>query len=73
MRCTTCGSDLAATMTDLPFRVTETAIIIVKGLPVMACELCPGYLIEDEPLSHLDQIMAGVGSSTELAVINFSA
>lgn len=73
MRCTVCGGDLAATKTDLPFKVTETAIVILKDLPVLACEKCPEYLIEDDVLSHVDAILARVDSSAELEIIRYAA
>ena len=34
MRCTVCGAELTATRTDLPFKVSETSIVILKNLPV---------------------------------------
>ncbi|MBI2200498.1 MAG: YgiT-type zinc finger protein, partial [Armatimonadetes bacterium] len=47
MRCTICGGELEATRTDLPFKVRETSIVILKRLPVMQCENCSEYLIDD--------------------------
>jgi YgiT-type zinc finger domain-containing protein len=73
VRCTVCGSDLTATRTDLPFKVTETSIVILKDLPVLACERCPEYLIEDDVLGRIDEILAGVDDSAELAVIRYAA
>lgn len=43
MKCGVCGSELRATHTDLPFKVRETAIVILKHLPVLQCEGCPEY------------------------------
>ncbi len=55
MRCEVCGAELTATKTDLPFKVRETGIVILKSLPVLQCANCPQYLIEDavhvEPLA----------------------
>ena len=73
MRCTVCGGDLVATKTDLPFKVTETAIVILKGLPVLACERCPSYLLEDAVLSRVDAILARVDRSAELEIIRYAA
>ena len=73
MRCIVCGGDLTATRTDLPFKVTETAIVILKNLPVLACGRCPEYLIEDDVLSRVDAILSRLDSSTELAVIRYAA
>ena len=73
MRCIVCGGDLTATRTDLPFKVTETAIVILKDLPVLACGRCPEYLIEDDVLSRVDAILSRLDGSTELAVIRYAA
>jgi YgiT-type zinc finger domain-containing protein len=41
MRCTSCGAELRTAQTDLPFKVSQTAIVILKGLPVVQCVRCP--------------------------------
>ena len=73
MRCTACGAELKATRTDLPFKVRETSIVILKNLPVLQCENCPEYLIEDAVLSRVDEILARVDSGAELEIIRFAA
>jgi hypothetical protein len=59
--------------TDLPSKVTETAIVILKHLPVLSCGSCPEYLIEDDVLSRVDEILARVDSSAELEIVRFAA
>ena len=39
MKCRVCGSTLESTITDLPFKVTERTIVILKSLPVAQCRL----------------------------------
>ena len=73
MRCTVCGGELTATRTDLPFRVDETSIVILKGLPVMQCANCPEYLIEDAVLRRVDEILARVDSGAEVEIIRYAA
>jgi YgiT-type zinc finger domain-containing protein len=73
MRCTTCGSELTTTQTDLPLKVQETSIVILKSLPVLQCKNCPEYLIEDEVLSRVDQILGGVPTGTEVEIIRYAA
>jgi len=34
MKCRVCGATLQATTTDLPFKLTERTIVILKNLPV---------------------------------------
>ena len=35
MRCGVCGGQLTRIRTDLPFKVSDTGIVILKGLPVL--------------------------------------
>ena len=73
MRCTVCGGELTASKTDLPFKVRETSIVILKNLPVLQCGSCPEYLVEDGVLSRVDQILVRVDSTAELEVIRYAA
>ena len=73
MRCTMCGAELRPTKTDLPFKVSDTAIVILKGLPVVQCMKCPEYLIEDAILRRVDEILARVEGGTELEIIRYAA
>jgi YgiT-type zinc finger domain-containing protein len=73
MRCGVCGAELTRTRTDLPFKVRETGIVILKGLPVLQCGHCPQYLIEDEVLAQVDAILARVADGTELEIVRYAA
>ena len=73
MRCTVCGAELRTTKTDLPFKVSDTAIVILKSLPVAQCLKCPEYLIEDAVLRRVDEILARVDGGTELEIIRYAA
>ena len=73
MRCGVCGAELTRTRSDLPFKVRETGIVILKGLPVLQCAHCPQYLIEDAVLAQVDAILARVADGTELEIIRYAA
>lgn len=73
MKCTVCGAALRTTATDLPFKVNDTAIVILKSLPVLQCMKCPEYLIEDAVLRRVDEILAQVDGGTELEIIRYAA
>lgn len=73
MKCAVCGGEMKSTMTDLPFKVSDTSIVIIKGLPVIQCARCPEYLIEDEVLRRVDDILAKVEGETELEIIRYAA
>ena len=73
MRCTMCGAELTATRTDLPFKVREASIVILKNLPVLQCANCPEYLIEDGVLSRVAEILARADSGAEVEIIRYAA
>lgn len=73
MKCTVCGTVLKTAKTDLPFKVRETAIVIVKDLPVLQCGNCPQYLLEDGVLGRVDEILARADSGAELEIIRYAA
>ena len=73
MMCRVCGSTLQAFTTDLPFKVSERTIVIVKNLPVLQCENCMEYLIEDPVFSRVEKTLANVDAAAELEIIRYAA
>jgi len=73
MKCAVCGGELIRATTDLPFKVSDTSIVILKGLPVIQCGRCPEYLMEDEVLRRVDEILSKVEGGTELEIVRYAA
>lgn len=73
MKCHVCGAMLCPVVTDLPFKIREKAIVIVKELPVLQCENCREFLIEDDVMERVDTLLAHIGEAAELEVIRFAA
>jgi len=73
MKCTVCGSELHATNTDLPFKVGDKTIVILKDLPVLQCESCTEYLLLDGTMKKVDEMLGRVGSEAELEIICYAA
>ena len=73
MKCRVCGGMLRATTTDLPFKVSEQTIVILKNLPVSQCDACGEYLIADPVFAKVEKLLAGVNTSVELEIIQFAA
>ena len=73
MKCRVCGSKLHATKTDLPFKVTERTIVILKQLPVMQCDRCSEYSIEDAVFARVEDLLQTADTSAELEIIPFAA
>lgn len=72
MNCHVCGSELRATDTDLPWKARERAIVILKDLPVLQCEGCTHYLLEDSVLARVDEILERTGSKAELQIVRYA-
>ena len=73
MKCLVCGAALRSTATDLPLKVSHRTIVVIKKLPVMQCEGCIEYLIEDAVISTVDELLSRVDRSIEFAIVPFAA
>lgn len=73
MKCTVCGGTMQPTTTNLPFKVAERTIVILKELPVTQCGRCAEYLIEDSVLARVEELLGRVDPSVELEIIPFAA
>ncbi len=73
MKCTVCGAKMNPVVSDLPFKTTDYSIVILKSLPVLQCENCTEYLIEDAVMSRVDEILTGISGAAELEVIRYAA
>jgi len=73
MKCTVCGARMNAMSTDLPFKLSDDRIVILKQLPVLQCEACCEYPIEDAVLARIDILLARGDSTAELEVIRYAA
>ena len=73
MKCLVCGAALRSITTDLPLKVSDHTIVVVKKLPVMQCDGCVEYLIEDPVMAKVDELLSGVDRSVELKIVPFAA
>lgn len=73
MKCTVCGAQLCPTSTDLPFKISDHTIVIVRNLPVLQCGGCSEYVIEDNVLVQIEHLLSEVDSAAELEVIRYAA
>ncbi len=73
MKCRVCGGRQEERVTDIPFKVSDTSIVIVKALPLFQCLECGDIEIEDGMVARVDRVLAGIDTSVELKVVRFSA
>ena len=72
-KCLVCGAALRSVTTDLPLKLSDRTIVIIKKLPVMQCEGCIEYLIEDSVMARVDGLLSRVDGSIELEIVPFAA
>ncbi len=73
LTCYTCGGLMEHLVTDLPFKVSESFIVILKRLPVLQCNNCSEYVLEDAVMAQVEEILGKVDRSAELEIIPFAA
>lgn len=72
MICHNCGMTLKEVITDLPFKVMDNSIVIIKKLPVLQCQNCIEYLIEDNVMKKIDRILNTIDKKAELEIFNYT-
>ena len=64
---------MRANVTDLPFKLSDRSIVVIKGLPVLLCENCTEYSLEDRVMAAVGQILNGADDASELRVVKYAA
>jgi YgiT-type zinc finger domain-containing protein len=73
MKCHNCGGTLERIVTDLPFKISQQSIVIIKRLPVLQCLNCNEYLIEDAVMERVDSVLKRVDTSVEVEILSYAA
>jgi hypothetical protein len=60
-------------VTDLPFKRTDNAIVIVKDLPVLACATRIEYLLGDPAMAAVEAILDRDDEAAELEIVRYAA
>jgi len=72
MNCNKCGDKLERIITDLPFKIENGGIIIIKELPVLQCPNCNEYLIEDSVMKKVDEILEHTDKTAEVETLSYA-
>lgn len=75
MRCHVCGGEIKATTSDLPFKfkLAQNRIVIFKNLPVLQCDQCGEYLLEDSVMTRVEEVIKDADESVELEIVRYAA
>jgi YgiT-type zinc finger domain-containing protein len=57
----------------LPFKLSDTSIVILKAIAVLQCCQCGETELEQSAILQADRLLASVNRSTELEVIRYVA
>ena len=72
MKCHVCGSDTASVVTDMPFKMSNTSIVIVRQMPVDKCANCGQYSIDDPVMERVESILEKADAAAELEIIPYA-
>ena len=72
MKCYRCGNNMQNIVTDLPFKTSNNTTVIIKNLPVLQCESCREYELEDDTMRYVDERLKLVDASAELEIVNYA-
>jgi len=73
MKCHVCGSNFRSVITDLPFKRSDSTIVILKDLPVLQCTRCSEYLLTDSVMARVEEILSQADRRAELEIIRYAA
>ncbi|MFQ5431231.1 MAG: YgiT-type zinc finger protein [Nitrospinota bacterium] len=73
MKCHLCGGEFGAIVTDMPFKLSQKTIVILKELPVMECDGCSEFQIEDHVMERIEAIFDRVDKAAEVEIVQFAA
>ncbi len=64
---------MQASVTDVPFKRSDRSIVVIKNLPVLLCENCTEYSLEDPVMSTVEHILDAVDDADELSMVRYAA
>ena len=70
--CHNCGGKLKKVITDLPFKIKDNSIVIIKKLPILQCLNCNEYLIEDSVMEKVDCILSKIDKTAEVEILSYA-
>ena len=73
MKCRVCGAPMRAVTTDLPFKLSDRSIVVIKSLPVLLCDNCTEYVLEDPVMATVERILDSADDASELRVVKYAA
>ena len=57
----------------MPFKTGPRSIVILKELPVLQCEHCGEYLVEDSVMERVESMLAKADRQAEVEILRYAA
>ena len=73
MRCHVCSGQMVEVRSDMPFKLDNSRIVIIKDLPVHQCAECSEYAFSDPVMAKIEATLAKSDSGAELEVVRYAA
>jgi YgiT-type zinc finger domain-containing protein len=73
MKCHVCAGPLHPTETDLPFKVSDQTIVAITKLPLLQCECCIEYVMDDATFARVEQMLERADKTAGLETVPFVA
>ena len=73
MKCYLCGGTMDSQISDMPFKLSPKTIVILKDLPVLQCNNCGEYAIEDPVMEKVEALLSRMDQEAELEIVRFVA
>jgi len=64
---------MQASVTDVPFKRSDRSIVVIKNLPVLLCDNCTEYSLEDAVMAVVEAILDAADEAAELSVVKYAA
>lgn len=73
MKCHVCGTSMIRVVSELPFRVNRSVMIILRDLPLMECSECGAYALEAMVMERVHEIVERLDSPSHLDAVLYPA
>lgn len=73
MKCHVCGTSMTPVISDLPFRVNWSVMIILRDLPLMQCTECNANAPEETVMKRVHEIVEKLRSPSHLDTVLYGA
>ena len=73
MICHVCCGQMQSKETDLPFKVSDRSIAVVKSVPVHECGNCGEIVMDNPVMAAVDRILESLDARAELEIVQYAA